>query len=154
MPTADVLHLVVKEGVQVPALIIPENDALDVVWETAPRSRADLDQLESELADVADETFVSADQDIATGRVILTVTKEADVDALKAKYGDFADIEIGTRLTSITCVDRAACTPWRGGLYIYTDVDSNHNISFCTYGYTTRGDTNGDMRMLTAGHCQ
>jgi hypothetical protein len=143
------LHIVVKEGAKPPALSLPKSDTLDVVWETAPRSQAELDKLRAQLlADFAgQDTFVSLGTDLPKGRLILTLTADADLDAVRASYGDFADVEAGTHLHTATCTDELACTPWRGALYITNGAQN------CSYGISIKGASDNLMKMMTAAHC-
>lgn len=77
-----VLHIVVKEGAKAPALSLPASDALDVVWETAPRSRSELHELRAALAKQNNGSFVSIGTNIAAGRLVLTVKEGANPQLL------------------------------------------------------------------------
>jgi hypothetical protein len=46
------------------------------------------------------------------------------------------------------CSSRTNCTPWRGGIRI----EQNNGPGACTWGF--QASRNGNLQMITAGHCQ
>lgn len=108
----------------------------------------DLRQLRDNIV-ASDIEWSSIGIDVQSGRLRLNVPTAADYKVAVDDFATFADVAVAPRLTTVTCVSRPNCTPWRGGIEI---VDL-YQTEECSYGFNALGNSSGSVKALTAAHC-
>lgn len=135
----------------------------EIEWLQVSRSQADIDDLKNRLMSKIEEFsdlgvgVVSIGTEARENRVVLTIdTSSVAVGSLvAAQFGDAVEVVVGNPLQPVACNvtginKRKACTPWRGGIYIYPFDGVGYA---CTWAFNVRSLTSATKYMLTAGHC-
>lgn len=125
------------------------SDGLSVLWRKVDHSYSELMRVLRETSDRNLDGVWALSIDAANNQVKVRVSP---ADRATEIAGTLTDV--GTPITVVgtdnppvihACVDRFACTPWRGGIQV------NMSNSDCTWGYLA--SRNGNLQMITAGHC-
>jgi hypothetical protein len=153
--TSYTLHIVAKAGTAAARPALPRLNVLRVVYETAPRSRNEMQAISKDIASFDPLGWSAIEPDPATGRVNVIATSATTAEAISKQFGDSVTVTLGAPLTTISCTDRLHCTPSRGGIYIATLSGDPAPLDYeiCTFGFKAKNLSNGVIKMLSAGHC-
>jgi hypothetical protein len=131
-------------------VLVPE---VAVRWVQVERSQDELARIANEIRQRKLDGVFAISIETLTNRVEIWLDEYAPrstlAAAFAAEYADAIFIRPGTDiLYAAACNSRTDCTPWRGGIRI----DRNNDNGWCTWGFQAK--RNGNLQMITAGHCQ
>jgi len=148
-----ILHIQRAEAFQDSRVTIPDGlKALTIAYELVPKTMAEL--LETRDAVAASVVVTEVGPNPAGGTVDVVAPDEETAAQLRAQFGSAVTItDISPLVTgSANCDDQHDCHPWRGGTSI-DRINAGGYQHWCTYGFNVSWNNNGNLKMVTAGHC-
>jgi len=125
--------------------LVPQG--LRTEYTAVPRALRALRDAQAQLRAAYDSLgIVETYPDLKSNSLHVVVSSQAAAQSIPALVSVPVTVEVGPPLQVASCPPRSNCTPYRGGIAIYTQYAQ------CTWGFNARV-TGGQHQVVTAGHC-